>query len=72
MNEHIRRGNESLEKHDLEAARAEFILALGAPDSLTQRIAKNRLYEIAAAISSEPQCIGDWAELIPPVTRSRC
>jgi hypothetical protein len=72
MNEHIRRGNQALGKGEMGAARAEFILALSAPDELTQRIARNRLREIAAAIGSEPLRIGDWTELVPPVTKSRC
>jgi hypothetical protein len=70
MNEHIRKGNEALAKRDLETARAEFSLALGAADSLTQRIAKNRLDEMEN--EPAPLRIAGWTELIVPATKSRC
>jgi len=46
MNEHIQKGNDALARRDLKTARAEFSLALSASDSLTQRIAKNRLRDL--------------------------
>ena len=68
MNEHIRKGNEALAKHEFETARAEFTFALSAPDSVTQRIAKNRLHDLADKITAgdEPEFlrIQGWEERI--------
>jgi hypothetical protein len=70
MNEHIRKGNEALAESDLQTAKAEFTLALSAPDATTQRIAKNRLRELEDAPA--PLRIAGWEELIIPATKSRC
>jgi hypothetical protein len=70
MNEHILKGNEALERRDLQTARAEFSLALSAPDATAQRIAKNRLRELGD--EPAPLRIAGWEELIIPVTKSRC
>jgi hypothetical protein len=70
MNEHIRKGNEALEQGDVETARVEFYLALGAPDSLTRRIAQNRLDELGS--EPAPLRIAEWQEVIVPATNSRC
>ena len=45
MNEHIRRGNQALKSGDLDGAQTAFIDALDDPDPLSQRIARNRLYD---------------------------
>lgn len=71
MNEHIRKANDALEQGDRVTARAEFSLALGASDSLIQRIAKNRLRELAL-VTTEPLQIDGFLEPIIPRTRSRC
>ena len=70
MNEHIRKGNEALAKRDFEAARAEFSLALSASDSLTRRIATNRLRDLQN--EPVPLQVAGWEEQIMPATRSRC
>ena len=46
MNEHIRRGNESLARGDRNAAARDFYKALDDPDPLVKRIARNRLKEL--------------------------
>jgi hypothetical protein len=74
MNEHIKKGNEALAKDNLETAYAEFTMALTDPDSLTQRIAKNRLRELAPKIHQararvmELRKISNLEEQLSPAT----
>lgn len=70
MNEHIRKGNEALDRHEIELARVEFSLALAASDPLTQRIARNRLQELRSAPARFR--IGTREERIVPARNSRC
>jgi hypothetical protein len=74
MNEHIRKGNEAIVKGDLQTAKAEFHLALADPNSLTQRIAKNRLRELVSTtlLAGTEQTGYPYNELIAPATSSRC
>jgi len=66
MNEHVKKGNEAVERQDLQTAEKEFKLAKNDPSLLTRRIAENRLREIKDRKLSEgktgksPKIQAEW------------
>lgn len=71
MNEHVRKGNAALEIRDFRTALVEYQLALSDLDQYTQRIARNRISELACD-PIRTLCLLELKEAIIPATTSGC